>query len=66
MIELTKQYLTLDSGKQVLVEANATETGQIFYDVNCGEGLTDQEYEQAVSQVSGTAEKALRSRTIFG
>lgn len=66
MIELTKQYLTLDSGKQVLVEANATETGQIFYDVNSGDGLTAEEYEQAVSRVSATAEKALRSRTLFG
>lgn len=66
MFELTKQYLTLESGKMVLVEATASESGQIFYDINCGEGITPEEYEQAVSMASSTAEKALRSRTLFG
>lgn len=66
MFELTKQYITLDSGNTVLVEANATDTGQIFYDVDSAAGITPEEYEQAVSKVSVSAERAMRSKALFG
>jgi hypothetical protein len=66
MLELTKQYITLDSGNTVLVEANATEAGQIFYDVDSATGVTAEEYEQAINKVSSSAERALRSKALFG
>jgi hypothetical protein len=66
MIELTKQYVTLDSGNTVLVEADATENGQIFYNVDCPSGITSEEYEQAINKVSTSAERVLRSKALFG
>jgi hypothetical protein len=66
MLNLTQQYVTLDTGTTVLVEATATETGQIFYDVDCPTGITPEEYEQAIAKVAPTAERAMRSRGIFG
>jgi hypothetical protein len=66
MIDLTSQYVTLDSGTTVLVEANATESGQIFYNVDCPSGISPEEYEQAINKVAPTAERAMRSRSIFG
>ena len=66
ILNLTKQYITLDSGNTVLVEASATDTGQIFYDVDSPSGITAEEYEQAVAKVSASAERAMRSKALFG
>lgn len=66
MIDLISQYITLDTGKTVLVEANATEAGQIFYDVECFDGVTSEEYEQAINMAAPTAEKAMKSKLLFG
>jgi hypothetical protein len=65
-MNLTTQYVTLDTGNTVLVEASMSETGQIFYDVDSPTGITAEEYEQAVSKVSTTAERMVRSKALLG